>query len=251
MGAKIEVKNVSKSFEDLLVLDNISFSVFENEFLCICGPTGCGKTTLLNIMAALIPLSKGAAFMNGVPIDPRKQDISFIFQESSCLPWRTVRGNVRLALEVKKKVLGRNLSDEQIERKVDDVIDVVGLRGFEGYYPHQLSGGMKQKVAIAQALAPNPDVLLMDEPFGSLDVQTRYYMENEVLRIWEKHRCTVVFVTHSVEEAIFLGDRILVLTSLPARIKATIHVELERPRERTNREFVELRRQITNLIRWW
>lgn len=249
---KIQVKNLIKRFGDLLVLDKVSFSVYENEFLCICGPTGCGKTTLLNIIAGLIPATDSAPILiDGEPINPQRHNISFVFQEPSCLSWRNVRDNVKFGLEIKKAVLKQGISENEIKEKVRRIINLVGLDEFEEYYPHQISGGMKQRVAIAQAFVTDPDLLLMDEPFGYLDVQTRYYMEKEVLRIWRKLKRTVIFVTHNIEEAIYLAERIVVLTELPAHVKAVIPIDLPRPREYTDPEFVKIRRRITNLVKWW
>jgi len=249
---KIQVKNVTKRFGDLLVLDNVSFSVYENEFLCICGPTGCGKTTLLNIIAGLLPATDSTPILiDGEPINPQKHNISFVFQEPSCLPWRNVRGNIKFGLDIKKAVLKQGILENEIEERVRRIINLVGLDEFKEYYPHQISGGMKQRVAIAQAFVTDPDLLLMDEPFGYLDVQTRYYMEKEVLRIWEKLKRTVIFVTHNIEEAVYLAERIVVLTELPARVKAIIPIDLPRPRDYTDPEFVKIRRNITNLVKWW
>ena len=249
---KIQVKNITKRFGELLVLDNVSFSVYENEFLCICGPTGCGKTTLLNIIAGLIPATNSRPILiDGKPINLQKHNISFVFQEPSCFPWKTVQDNIKFSLEIKKTVLKQNITQNEIDEKVKKIIDLVDLNGFEDYYPHQISGGMKQRIAIAQAFVTEPDLLLMDEPFGYLDVQTRYYMEKEVLRIWEKLKRTVIFVTHSIEEAVYLAERIVVLTELPASVKAVVSVDLPRPRERTDPEFVKIRRHITELIKWW
>ncbi len=249
---KIQVKNVTKRFGDLLVLDNVSFSVYENEFLCICGPTGCGKTTLLNIIAGLISATDSAPILiDGEPINPQKHNISFVFQEPSCLPWRNVRGNIKFGLEIKKAVLKQGISENEIEEKIRRIINLVGLDEFEEYYPHQISGGMKQRVSIAQAFVTAPDLLLMDEPFGYLDAQTRYYMEKEVLRIWRKLKRTVIFVTHNIEEAVYLAERAVVLTELPAHVKAVIPIDLPRPREYTDSEFVKIRRRITDLVKWW
>jgi len=249
---KIQVKNLIKRFGDLLVLDKVSFSVYENEFLCICGPTGCGKTTLLNIIAGLIPATDSAPILiDGEPINPQRHNISFVFQEPSCLPWRNVRDNIKFGLEIKKEVLKQNMTENEIEEKVSRIINLVGLDEFEEYYPHQISGGMKQRVAIAQAFVTDPDLLLMDEPFGYLDVQTRYYMEKEVLRIWGKLKRTVIFVTHNIEEAVYLAERVIVLTELPANVKAVIPIDLPRPREYTDPEFVKIRRHITSLVKWW
>ncbi len=247
--SKVEVKNLTKSFDDLLVLDDISFSLYENEFLCICGPTGCGKTTLLNIMTGLIPPTKGSVLLGDEPIDPRKHNISFVFQEPSCLPWRTLLDNVKLSLEIKKKVLKLNISEEEIDKRVRETIDLVGLRGFENYFPHQISTGMKQRVAIARALAVDPDMLLMDEPFASLDAQTRWILHIKLLEIWSKLRKTVLFVTHNVEEAVYLADRVIVLSKRPAKVARTILIDLKRPRNKLSSDFIKYREEIIDVLR--
>jgi len=247
----IQVEEVSKRFGDLLVLDRVSFSVGDGEFMCICGPTGCGKTTLLKVMAGLIPASMGGVLVDGQPLDPLRHDISFVFQEPSCLPWKTVFGNVRFSLETRAAALGQSSSRGEMDERVERILDLVGLKEFAHYYPHQISAGMKQRVAIARAFVTEPDLLLMDEPFGYLDVQTRYFLGKETLRIWEKLRRTVVFVTHSIEEAVYLPERTMVLTGLPARVSATIPVNLPRPRDYDDPRFMDLRRKITDLIKWW
>jgi len=165
--------------------------------------------------------------------------------------WKNVRDNVKFGLEIRKAVLKQSISKNEIEEMVRKIINLVGLDGSEEYYPHQISGGMKQRVAIAQAFVTDPDLLLMDEPFGYLDVQTRYYMEKEVLRIWERLKRTVIFVTHNIEEAVYLAERTVVLTELPAHVKAIIPIDLPRPRDYTDPEFVKIRRRITNLVKWW
>ena len=247
--SKVEVKNLTKSFDDLLVLDDISFSLYENEFLCICGPTGCGKTTLLNLITGLIPPTKGSVLLGDEPIDPRKHNISFVFQEPSCLPWRTLLDNVKLSLEIKKKVLKLNISEEEIDKRVRETIDLVGLRGFENYFPHQISTGMKQRVAIARALAVDPDMLLMDEPFASLDAQTRWILHIKLLEIWSKLRKTVLFVTHNVEEAVYLADRVIVLSKRPAKIVRAILIDLKRPRNKLSSDFIKYREEIIDVLR--
>jgi len=247
----IQVEEVSKRFGDLLVLDRVSFSVGDGEFMCICGPTGCGKTTLLRVMAGLIPATMGRVLVDGQPLDPLRHNISFVFQEPSCLPWKTVSGNVRFSLETRSAALRQNLSKADMDERAGRILDFVGLQEFAHYYPHQISAGMKQRVAIARAFVTEPDLLLMDEPFGYLDVQTRYFLEKEILRIWEKLRRTVVFVTHSIEEAVYLSERTMVLTELPARVSATIPVNLPQPRDYDDPSFMDLRRKITDLIKWW
>lgn len=233
--------DISQSYGDFLALENVKFNVFENELLCILGPSGSGKTTIANIIAGLLKPSTGSVRLGGEPVDPRKQNISYVFQARSCLPWRTVKDNVKLALEVK------GITGEAANRKIADVLQIVGLTGFEDYYPNQISGGMKQRVAIARAFCIDTDLLIMDEPFGSLDAQTRYLMQDEVLKVWEKMRRTVVFITNNIEEAIFLGDRLLVFSSAPAKIVEEIKVDLPRPRSLTDPNFLELRRTVSNI----
>ena len=231
---KVQV-NESHRYGNLLVHDNIRFDVEENEFLCVVGQSGCGKTTLLDILSGLLKPSKGAVLIDGHPANPKKQNISFVFQEPSNLPWLTVWDNVATGLKIKK------VPRAEIQRIVDDIIGVVGLGGFEHYYPHQISGGMKQRVAIARAFATDADVILMDEPFVSLDQHTRESMQQEILDIWRDRKRTVIFVTHNLEEAVFLGDRVIILTAKPARVKENMVINLPRPRDILSPEFNEQR----------
>ncbi len=223
---KIKVRvNESHRYGDLKVHDQVKFDVYENEFLCVCGQSGCGKTTLLDILSGLQKPTEGEVLIDGKPVDPKKQNISFVFQEPSNLPWLTLWENVATGLRIKK------YPADQIRSIVDDIIGVVGLRGYEKYYPHQISGGMKQRVAIARAFATDADVILMDEPFVSLDQHTREKMQQEILNIWEHRKRTVIFVTHNLEEAVFLGDRVVILSNKPASVKDTITIDLPRPRD--------------------
>ncbi len=233
--------NVTKRFAGFPVLEDIRFTVRHNEFFCIAGPSGCGKTTLLQTIAGITPVSSGQVLLNREPIDLQKHNIAYVFQEPSCLPWKTVEEDVRVGFEFRRN--GTNF-----EGRVKDVLKTVGLTGFENYYPNQLSGGMKQRVAIARAFAAQPDLLLMDEPFGHLDAQTRYFMQIAVRKIWEAMKATVVFVTNDVEEAVYLGDRVLVLSSLPARIKVEVPIDLPQPRDLTGKEFLQIRKTITDYI---
>ena len=229
------VIDVSHRYGPLVVHQDLRFSVLENEFLCVSGPSGCGKTTLLDILAGILRPSEGQVLIDGRPVDPKRDRISFVFQEPSTLPWLNVWDNVATGLRIKK------IARTEIRRKVDEIIDIVGLRGYESYYPHQISGGMKQRVAIARAFAIDADLILMDEPFVSLDQPTRERMQREVLHTWEHHRRTVVFVTHNLEEAVFLGDRVAVLCAKPARIVAKVDVPLRRPRNPLSPEFTRIR----------
>ena len=240
-GAKL-IADVSHRFGTFLVLDRLRFSVKENEFLCICGPSGCGKTTLLDMLAGILTPSQGRILIDGKPVDPKRDNISFVFQEPSTFPWLTVWDNIATGLRIK-----RTPSDE-IRRKVGEILALVGLHGFEKHYPHQISGGMKQRVAIARAFATDADVILMDEPFVSLDQPTRERMQREVLQIWEHRRRTVIFVTHNLEEAVFLGDRIIILSAKPARIVADVPVPIVRPRDPLAPEFTQLRAKCVGVL---
>jgi ABC-type nitrate/sulfonate/bicarbonate transport system ATPase subunit len=237
---KIEV-DVAHRYDRLLVLDHIQFDVYENEFLCLLGPSGCGKTTMANLIAGLLKASAGSVKLDGEPVNPQKHNISYVFQARSCLPWRTVRDNVKIALEIK------GISGPAAEEKIANVLQIVGLKGFENYYPNQISGGMKQRVAIARAFSVESDLLILDEPFGSLDAQTRYVMQTEVLRICEKMKRTVIFITNNIEESVFLADRLIVFSSAPAKIIKEINVNLPKPRNVTRPEFLSLRTSISKL----
>jgi len=244
MNRKVTVDNASKSFTSnggtLPVLDKVSFNVYEEEFLCVVGPSGCGKTTLLRLIAGLETPSSGSVNMDGEPPNPFKVKIGFVFQEESIFPWRNVWDNIRFGLEVK---------GDYTPETVEKLVRLVGLVGFEKYYPHQISGGMRKRTAIARALAVDPSILLMDEPFGDLDAQTRWIMHKELLAIHEKLRKTTVFVTHNVEEAVYLGDRVAVLSRRPATIKQIIPVELEKPRNKLSEQFIKYREMIIGFLR--
>jgi NitT/TauT family transport system ATP-binding protein len=231
---KIVVKNLTKSFnigsERVLVIDDMSFEVSTGEFFCIVGPSGCGKTTLLRILAGLETKTAGSVSV-GYSSDGAPPN-AMVFQEHSVFPWMTVEENVEFGL------LDRVTSKAGRRQRVAHNVALVGLTEFAKAYPHQLSGGMKQRVSIARALAADPDVLLMDEPFGALDEQTRILLQDELLRIWDHTRKTVVFITHSIEEAVSLGDRVLVMSARPGRVKLVQSVPFERPRG-----IAELRRE--------
>lgn len=242
---KVTVNNLTKSFGDLLVLDDINFSVADGEFLCIVGPTGCGKTTFLNLLSKIEPPTKGDIRIDGEEADPKKHNLSFVFQEPSCLPWRTVKENIAYGMETK------NFPPEKLAAELEKVMKVVGLKQCEDLYPNQISSSMEQRVAIARAFAVNPDLLLMDEPYGQLDVKLRFYLEDELIRIWKEFKNTVLFVTHNIEEAVYVAERILILSNKPTTIKAEVIVDLPRPRNYLDPEFIKIRKQVTELIRWW
>jgi ABC-type nitrate/sulfonate/bicarbonate transport system ATPase subunit len=242
---KVRVKNLTKKFGDLLVLDNISFDVKEKEFLCIVGPTGCGKTTFLNSLTKLYDITAGEILVNEQPVDLKKQNIAYIFQEYSTMPWLTVEQNVGFGLDIKHV--------PQAERKdrVEHYIDMVGLSEFRDYYPDQLSAGMLQRVVIARTFVVEPELLLMDEPYGQLDIELRFKLEDELINLWQKTGTTVVFITHNIEEAVYLSERILVLSNKPTTIKSEIINDLPRPRDIASSDFVDLRNKVTDLIKWW
>lgn len=242
MDKAILLESVSKKYDvgssSLKVIEDLTFDVNKNEFVCVVGPSGCGKTTLLRIVAGLEPPSSGRVLVFGRPPDPKIQRFGVIFQEDSLLPWRTVLGNVEFGLEI------QNYPEAERERVAKTFLELVGLQGFENYYPHQISGGMKKRVAIARALAIDPDLILMDEPFADLDAQTRSLMQRELLKIWSKLNKTVLFITHNVEEAVFLAQRVVVLTKRPSRVKQIIDIDLPYPRARLSLPFISYRERI-------
>ena len=242
---KVKVTHLTKKFDDLLVLDDISFTVKEGEFLCIVGPTGCGKTTFLNSLTKLYKPTSGEILINDEPVDLLKHNIAYIFQEYSTMPWLTVEENVGFGLDIK------NIPKSEAQEKVNEYLQVVGLEKYRKYYPDQLSASMLQRVVIARAFATEPEVLLMDEPYGQLDIELRFRLEDELLKLWERNKTTVIFITHNIEEAVYLGERILVLTNKPTGIKKEIYNNIQRPRNIAAKDFVDLRNEVTDLIMWW
>jgi NitT/TauT family transport system ATP-binding protein len=245
--ALLEVRGVNKLFlsegKEMEVLRDINLSIRESEFICLIGPSGCGKTTLLRIIAGLEEPTSGTVLLTGEPIKGPGPERGMVFQEYSLFPWRTVLENIAFGLELK------GVPAEERQTKSRQYLKTVSLERFEASYPHELSGGMKQRVAIARALVNDPRALLMDEPFGALDAQTRNIMQSELLRIWEEEKKTVVFVTHSVDEAIFLADRIAIMSARPGRIKDVIEITLPRPRNRTSSEVNKIRDRILSDLR--
>lgn len=244
---KVQVSHMTKKFGDLLVLNDVSFEVKKGEFLCVVGPTGCGKTTFLNCLTKLkaYELTSGEILINGEPVDLQKHNIAYIFQEYSSFPWYTVEENIAYGLKIKKK------PKKEIDDAVDEMLELVGLTGYREYYPEQLSASMLQRVSIARAFAVKPELLLMDEPYGQLDNELRYKLEDELIRLWQRTGTTVIFITHNIEEAVYLSENILVLTNKPTTIKKKIENTLPRPRDVTDIEFNKLRDEITDLIKWW
>ena len=241
---KVQVSHLTKRFGDLLVLNDVSFDVYEGEFLCIVGPTGCGKTTFLNSLTHLYEPTAGEIRIGGEPVDLRRHNVAYIFQEYSAYPWLTVAQNIEFGLKIKKM-------HDNVPERIQNALRMVGLERFHDYYPRQLSASMLQRVVIARAFATEPELLLMDEPYGQLDISLRFKLEDEVVRLCKETNTTVIFITHNIEEAVYLGDRILVLTNKPTSIKENIADEFPRPRKITSPEFVALRNRVTDLIKWW
>jgi NitT/TauT family transport system ATP-binding protein len=231
----LSIKNLNKTYhteegDEVVALLDINLDVADKELVCFIGPSGCGKTTLLRITAGLEKPDSGTLTVNNEPIKGPGPDRGMVFQEYSLFPWRTVLKNITFSLELKK------IPKSERQKIARDFLELVGLSKFADSYPHELSGGMKQRVAIARAMVNDPDVLLMDEPFGAVDAQTRNRLQHELLNIWEKKKKTVLFITHSVDEAVFLADKVVVFTARPGRIKEVINIDLPRPRKRTSFE---------------
>ncbi len=242
---KIEVKNLTKKFGDLLVLDDVSFNIKNEEFVCVVGPTGCGKTTFLNLLTKLISPTAGQILIDGTPADPKIHNISFAFQEPSAFPWLTVEQNIAYGMKIKKE------SKDVIAQRTDEVLDLLGLQKYRKQYPHQLSVSSEQRIVIGRSFAMHPDLLLMDEPYGQMDIKMRFYLEDEVVRLWKAFKSTVFFITHNIEEAVYLADKIIILTNKPAKIKEELVIDLPRPRDITSKEFIEYRKYVTDQIKWW
>ena len=228
----LEVRQLSKVFFEendsrkpgLVALYNISLAIRKNEFVSLLGPSGCGKTTLIRIIAGLLPADCGEVLVNGQAVTVPGRDRCMVFQQFGLLPWRTVLSNVEFGLEID------GVPKDERSARAGQYLELVGLKGFERYYPHQISGGMQQRVGIARALSKKPDILLMDEPFGAVDAQIREQLQEELLKIWSRTDTTVVFVTHSIDEALYLSDRVVVMQARPGRIKEEVSVDLPRPR---------------------
>ncbi len=245
---KILVDDASKAFLDgtVVAFERLSLAVQPNEVLCVVGPSGCGKTTLLRCIDGLTPLTAGRVLIDGEAVREPNKQVAVVFQHFGLFPWKTVRENVAYGLRLRG-------APRQELAAVADYIRLVGLEGAESRYPYQLSGGMQQRVGLARALAVRPSILLMDEPFASVDAQTREILQGELLRIWERERQTMLFITHSIDEALLLGDRVMILTERPGRVKETLAVPFARPRDleavRALPAFAQLRRHVWDQLR--
>lgn len=246
---KLEFFNVKKSYQtpdglgqSLLALDGFSLKVDAGRFVTVVGPSGCGKTTLLRMAAGLMPMDSGQILLDGVLLADPSPKMSMVFQGIGLMPWKTIRDNVALGLQLQSH---RATLTADEERNVRATLAMVGLEGFENYYPHQLSGGMQQRVGLARALVRQPEVLLMDEPFGALDAQTRAVLQDELLSLWMRAKSTVLFITHDLDEAIYLSDTVVIMCRRPGRIKEVLEVKLPQPRNsydvRAEMEFMRLR----------
>ena len=257
MGEKIKVERVTKTFsirddkqkgviKQFTAISDMEFSVNEGEFLTIVGPSGCGKSTLLDLLGGLSTPSKGRILLDGNEIKGPGLDRGTVFQQYALFPWKTARGNIEFGLEAK------GIPKKEWKKQTDYYLDLVGLKAFAERYPHELSGGMKQRIAIARSLAFNPDVLLMDEPFAALDAQTREGLQSELLRIWEKTKKTIIFITHGIDEAVYLGQRVVILSANPGRVKKIVEIPLKNRLAdadiRSNPDFIKSRSEVWNLL---
>lgn len=245
MSEKIRVEHLTKNFGNLEVLQDINFTIDKGEFVSVVGPTGCGKTTFLNLLTRLIPPTSGELYIDNEPADPRKHNISFAFQEPSAIPWLTVKQNLELGLKIKK------VPRKEIDKRVNQIMELLGLQDSRDAFPHELSVSAEQRIIIGRAFSTSPDLLLMDEPYGQMDIKMRFYLEDEVLKLWNELGSTVLFITHNIEEACYLAQRIIILSNKPTTIKENIKVDLPRPRDITSPEFVALRKYVTEAIKWW
>jgi NitT/TauT family transport system ATP-binding protein len=243
LAPKLQISRLGKSFGELQALHDINLAIERGEFIAVVGPSGCGKTTFLRIVAGLEPASSGEVELDGRAVTGPGGDRGFVFQTDNLLPWRTVFANAIIGREVAGRV------GPAERRRTLELLKLVGLEGFENYHPRQLSGGMRQRVNLARALVIDPQVLLMDEPFSSLDAQTREIMQTELMRIWEAGRKTVLFVTHQIDEAVFLADRVLVFARRPGRLRESVAIELARPRTLAIKRTAEFVRYVDHIWR--
>jgi len=246
--AKLSVRNLSKSYPngdegETEVLDNISFDIEEGELLSILGPSGCGKTTLLKIIAGLLEADEGEVLIDGEKVEPGHNRVGYIFQQESLFPWRTVRQNIEFGLEVK------GITSRKRDRAIEESLKIVGMEGLDDHYPHEISGGQARKTEMARSLILSPDILVADEALSNLDAQTRNHLQEEFLRIQEITGSTILFVSHNVDETVFLSNRILMLSNIPAKIIAEYNLDLPRPRTRTTQACLAYRSQILDVLR--
>lgn len=242
---KIAVKDLTKVFDDLTVLDHVSFEINKGDFVCIVGPTGCGKTTFLNLLVKLIEPTSGEILIDNVPADPKKHNISFVFQEPSTFPWLTVEDNIKFNMKLKK------MDKRTMNERTDEILRMIGLEEQRHLYPRDLSASAEQRVVIGRSFAVYPDLLLMDEPYAQMDIKVRYYLEDEVLKLWKKTGSTVLFITHNIEEAVYLSQKCMIMSQKPTTVKEIIENPLPYPRNVSDPEFIQLRKSITKMIKWW
>ena len=249
-NVKVKIDHVEKIYDgrqgQMIALNGVDLDIYENEFICVVGPSGCGKSTLLNIIAGLLEPTSGAVYVDGKKVEGTGTERGVVFQQYALFPWLTVKKNVLFGLKLKK-----GMTDEEREETAMKYIKMVGLEKFVDAYPKELSGGMKQRVAIARAYAVNPSLLLMDEPFGALDAQTRTQLQTELLKTWEEEKKTCFFITHDVEEAILLASRVVVMSARPGRIKEVIDIDIPYPRNQETKmlpRFTELKNYIWNMV---
>ena len=242
---KVDVQNLTMNFGDLKVLDHLNFNIKKGEFVCVVGPTGCGKTTFLNCLTKIYEPTEGDLYIDGESANPRKHSLARVFQEPSAIPWLTVQGNLEFGMKIKR------LPANVIKSRVDRIVALMGLEEMRDKYPRELSVSALQRVIIGRAFAMEPDLLLMDEPYGQMDIKMRFYLEDEVLRLWKELGTTVVFITHNIEEAVYLAERVIILTNKPAGIKEEVLIDLPHPRNVTDPEFIAHRNYITDKIKWW
>jgi ABC-type nitrate/sulfonate/bicarbonate transport system ATPase subunit len=238
----LQLKNVNKSFGDLSVLEDLNFKIEKGEFAAIVGPSGCGKSTALRMFAGLESPTSGEVLANEKSTNRPDSNRVMIFQEHALYPWRTIKDNVNLGLEL------TNSPKAERKERVQRVLEKVGLGGFENYYPHQLSGGMKQRASIARALVMDPEVLLLDEPYGALDAITRLTMQNELIKLWKGSNQTMLLITHDIDEALYLADRVFIMSSRPGKVVKEIKSDSPRPRDRNSAKFFELRQEIMKCL---
>lgn len=236
---EVVFRNITKNYsnpegDETPALDNVSLEIKNGEFVCVLGPSGCGKSTLLEIAAGLLPRSSGEILLDGKPHSGTSRDVGVVFQDSSLFPWRSIRKNVEFGLEL------AGVSREERDRKVQQAIETVGLKGFENKYPHQLSGGMRQRAGLARTLVTDPSFILMDEPFSAVDHLTRLTLQDEIVRIWMQEKKTILFITHDVAEAVYLADRVVLLSPRPSHIRHIFDVTVDHPREHSDPRLLEV-----------